>query len=134
MRVQRCLPHSTRRPARPGRCSALVRVLRQARAAPLLSMAVAEALAAVACAPGSRTTDPSTLETLLQARAAPLGVLLRCGAAARAVLGGCLLRWLLCCCAALWFPRAGGQGSWGAVPLLAVAGSAPRLACCTACF
>lgn len=52
----------------PRRCAALVRVLRQSRGAPLLSMAVAEAMAAVVCEPGSRTTDQSTLETLLQAR------------------------------------------------------------------
>lgn len=50
------------------RCAALVRVLRQARAAPLLSMAVAEATAAVVCEPGSRTTEQSTLEMIVQVR------------------------------------------------------------------
>lgn len=57
-RLYPCLHH---------RCAALVRVLRQSRGAPLLSMAVAEAMAAVVCEPGSRTTDQATLEALLQA-------------------------------------------------------------------
>ena len=56
------------RPRCRRRCAALVRVLRQSRGAPLLSMAVAEAAAAVVCEPGSRTTDQATLDAVLQAR------------------------------------------------------------------
>lgn len=61
-------PASRRAPPRAAdrRCAALVRVLRQAHVAPLLSMAVAEAAAAVVCEPGSRTTEQSTLEAIVQ--------------------------------------------------------------------
>ena len=48
------------------RCTALVRVLPRGRTAPLLSMAVAEAAAAVVCEPGSRSTDQATREAVLQ--------------------------------------------------------------------
>jgi DnaJ family protein C protein 13 len=58
-------------PPRLRSCTALVRVLQGRRPAPLLSMAVAEAVAAVACEPGSRSTEQATLEAVLQVGAAP---------------------------------------------------------------
>lgn len=72
-RLPACLParHPCRSPTPIGpalarRCAALARVLRQARSAPLLSMAVAEATAAVVCEPGCRTTDQETMHAVLQ--------------------------------------------------------------------
>lgn len=67
-----------------------MRVLRQARGAPLLSMAVAEAAAAVVCEPGSRSTDRETLDAVLQ-----VGSLARLGPCTFALCGELLphLHW-----------------------------------------
>ena len=72
----------------PRRCSTLASVLRgvggHAQSA-LVSMAAAEALAAVVCEPGARSTDPHTLTLLLQAsgRGQPSAGRLRSGSKGR---------------------------------------------------
>lgn len=98
-------------------------MLRHARGLPLLSMAVAEATAAVVCEPGSRSTDRETLEAVLQvgSLAGPAPCILALSARIAAPASGRLLLpsflWTM-----TWLPK---------VPA-APTSSTPLVSCCRA--